>query len=857
MKFGKQLRAKMNPKFSTEYVDYKRLKQLIKELAGRGGEADVDVEAKRAEFLQHLQRELFQVDNFFRSRIRALQKNFDALSQRVIAASAVSESQSGPPPPTKRQTRKPQSRVFNEAAETKAREDGSPAPAPIPELAPRKPRSGRLNAADVRRASADTASPSQSPSPQPPQQPPPPPLLPLQPPQQPSHPVPAGPSGPGKASRGRMNIEQLQREVEQFERELAKKEQVQRPRSQVLDMMALRKQAAAKLAAASAAFGAAQLPEGAPAAASTSSAAATPTAAGGESEVVKKFKKGRFLVSEKVATLPAAATATSSVAGSASLGSVDAATVSSATITASAPGEQRASSNSSVRRRASLDDTAKTPSGLVPDQRRRSVSSSESDRGSGDGDGEELRRPQLDALDLESTSDPLGVTLRLRSDPQTAERISARLMIIKLGRNEADLESYLLLNMTAIQKISKKFDKRFGTHLQEDDVPEMVAKLKSKLEQAQALRKTILELLTEHAKPPPMGEDDETNLEDFLVEDEVPTVTDLALNALPAGEITQLKLALAKDAFGQSISVPVIVAKGKYEGPVVGITSALHGNELNGIPLIFRLFREMDVENLCGYVVAVPVLNPPGYHRNQRYYSDGSDLNRMFPGRPNGSCGQQFARAIVERLIVNFTHLIDLHTASSGRINSLYVRADMTQETTRMMALLQNPQIILHNPSPDGSLRSAAMSLGIAAITVEIGNPQAFNKRFVRYALHGVENILYQLHMLKHPIEPPKDAPVICSKSFWIYSQAGGVLEVLPEINTWVHKDQLIAVVRNIFGELVASYRAPQDGIVIGKSVNPCCASGDRILHLGIVKSKFSHKSSDGKALVRAEVADE
>jgi predicted deacylase len=51
------------------------------------------------------------------------------------------------------------------------------------------------------------------------------------------------------------------------------------------------------------------------------------------------------------------------------------------------------------------------------------------------------------------------------------------------------------------------------------------------------------------------------------------------------------------------------------------------------------------------------------------------------------------------------------------------------------MASLQNPQIVVHSDSPDGSLRGAAMARGIWAVTVEIGDPSRFQKRFVKYAL--------------------------------------------------------------------------------------------------------------------------
>lgn len=74
----------------------------------------------------------------------------------------------------------------------------------------------------------------------------------------------------------------------------------------------------------------------------------------------------------------------------------------------------------------------------------------------------------------------------------------------------------------------------------------------------------------------------------LLVEQPVVTVSKLDLNALPAGKVTWLYVSMGESPLSQPLSVPVMVMKGKVAGPIVGITSALHGNELNGIPLIHR-----------------------------------------------------------------------------------------------------------------------------------------------------------------------------------------------------------------------------------------------------------------------------
>ena len=185
-----------------------------------------------------------------------------------------------------------------------------------------------------------------------------------------------------------------------------------------------------------------------------------------------------------------------------------------------------------------------------------------------------------------------------------------------------------------------------------------------------------------------------------------------------------------------------------------------------------------------------------------------------------------------------FDYLIDLHTASNGRINSYYIRADMSDDTVKKMAKLQNPQIIVHNPPSDGTLRGTASEMGIPSITLEVGNPNTFQKGLIRDGLTGLHNILGYFGMLDCEVEEHDEETVLCECSFWMYTDTGGILRVHPKVTELVKKGQIVATMRNIFGDLVKEYFAPEDGVVIGKSVNPINHTGGRILHLGIVKKE-------------------
>jgi hypothetical protein len=227
----------------------------------------------------------------------------------------------------------------------------------------------------------------------------------------------------------------------------------------------------------------------------------------------------------------------------------------------------------------------------------------------------------------------------------------------------------------------------------------------------------------------------------------------------------------------------------------------------------------------------------PSLLRRTRRFLDGNDLNHLMPGKPGGNVSEVYAWRLMDKVVRHFNYLVDLHTASFGRVNSYYIRADMHHPVTRQMALLQYPQIILHNPPSDGTLRGAAYDLGIHAITLEIGDPHTYQRRMIRGSLSGVLNLLHYLGMLPSHIDESHDPPVICNKSYWLYSDDGGFLTVIPEVAEKVKKGQTVARLHNVFGDVIKEYTAPEDGIIIGKEVNPVNQTGGRMLHLGITGS--------------------
>lgn len=301
-----------------------------------------------------------------------------------------------------------------------------------------------------------------------------------------------------------------------------------------------------------------------------------------------------------------------------------------------------------------------------------------------------------------------------------------------------------------------------------------------------------------------------------------------------AGTTNKLRLSMVGNGIGGLINVPIVVLRGAEPGPIMGLTAAIHGNELNGMRVIQKVIGHIKPARLRGTVICVPVVNVPGYLNNTRAFNDGADLNRLMPGKRGGTNSQVYAHRFMTRVVQHFEYMLDLHTASFGRINTHYVRADLSNPDAAWMARCLQPQIVLHNTGADGTLRGAAMDIGIKSITVEIGNPNAFQSTLIQDGTTGVLNVLSRLGMIEDAEEQNPSEPVICVRSYWMYTEVGGVLEVYPDLAARVRKGELVARVRDIFGDVLEEYRAPEDGIIIGRSTHPVNQTGSRIIHLGI-----------------------
>ena len=144
------------------------------------------------------------------------------------------------------------------------------------------------------------------------------------------------------------------------------------------------------------------------------------------------------------------------------------------------------------------------------------------------------------------------------------------------------------------------------------------------------------------------------------------------------------------------------------------------------------------------------------------------------------------------------------------------------------------------------------LQLSVAQLNFTVGDMPGNARKIIdaartESALRGVRNTLRHLKMAAVPEDGGSDAdPVVVSRSFWLFSRAAGILTVKPPVAAWVKRGEVVAVIHSVWGDLVDSVVAETDAIVVGKSTNPVCNTGDRVLHLGVCEQRFEAKADDG-----------
>lgn len=296
-------------------------------------------------------------------------------------------------------------------------------------------------------------------------------------------------------------------------------------------------------------------------------------------------------------------------------------------------------------------------------------------------------------------------------------------------------------------------------------------------------------------------------------------------------------------------NIPVTVVTGRRDGPVLALIAGTHGSEPSPIVALQRVRHELDPVELSGTLIMVHIANVPSFTHRTIYRGpwDQKNLNRVFPGKSDGTASERIAHAITTQVIDQCEYLVDMHSGDGNEAlrpysywNKLGVD-DRVDTLAREMALAFGlDHIVIDRGRPrdvDASLfcSNTAHVRGKPAVTTEVGGVGVPTEDMVALNARGAFRVMRYLGMLPGPRE-------MVERPRWIEPS-----EVLtsPETGTWhpaVTPDQQVAEgallgrLTDYFGETIAEVRSPIAGLVTYVVVSPAMGKGEPVAMVGHVK---------------------
>jgi predicted deacylase len=306
---------------------------------------------------------------------------------------------------------------------------------------------------------------------------------------------------------------------------------------------------------------------------------------------------------------------------------------------------------------------------------------------------------------------------------------------------------------------------------------------------------------------------------------------------VPPGTKKRLTWASGTAMEGFVAPVPVVVVNGSGPGPVLCLTAAVHGDELNGIEVVRRVLNDVDAEELNGAIIGVPIVNIQGFYRGTRYLPDRRDLNRSFPGNAKGSAATRIAHAFFTDIVSHCSALIDLHTGSLDRTNLPQVRANLRIPQIARLTQAFGATVVLHSVGEKGSLRRAATEAGIPAVTFEMGEPFRVQPEQVEHGAKAIETLMYSLGMT-HQRRYWGDPEPVYYASKWVRVDNGGILFSDVALGERVSKGELLGVVTDPVSNQQYRIFAPISGRILGMALNQVVLPGFAAYRIGTETSK-------------------
>ncbi|MFI4988967.1 MAG: succinylglutamate desuccinylase/aspartoacylase family protein [Alphaproteobacteria bacterium] len=321
---------------------------------------------------------------------------------------------------------------------------------------------------------------------------------------------------------------------------------------------------------------------------------------------------------------------------------------------------------------------------------------------------------------------------------------------------------------------------------------------------------------------------------------------------LARGERAERRMRVLELADGSWIELPVVALRGAKPGPVFYLGAAFHGDEVNGVELVQRFARTLDLRELRGTIVMVPVQNPLAFQVQHRYFlghfikspldQSPADPWVSFPGDADGNMAGLLAWALFDKLMQHADYLIDIHTPTTGgryapfaflpppRIGDAAREAEALATAFGADFILSTEQgIYVHEQTPHVVMAKR----GAVAMGIEVGEGGRLEPAVTERGLQGLANVFRTIGMLGG-VGRASGRRMVISAMTVIRARRGGILHLKVALNQEVAAGAVVATITNMFGEVVEEIAAPHAGPVVRIATFPVVSAGERVVQLGV-----------------------
>ena len=299
------------------------------------------------------------------------------------------------------------------------------------------------------------------------------------------------------------------------------------------------------------------------------------------------------------------------------------------------------------------------------------------------------------------------------------------------------------------------------------------------------------------------------------------------------------------------LEVPVIEVTGDAPGPRLSVVSGVHGCEYASIAGVRRWVSALAADPgrlLRGSVTVVPVVNVPAFWTRTPFVvpEDGKNLNRCFPGSPDGTLAERLAFAVFSQVITGSDAFVDVHCGDLVEALEPFVMYDggPAEEFARGLATAYGIRYVVRQaPGPGqtvaGSSSGAAAAAGVPAITAEAGGCGLVTEAAVAAHVRGLDSVLRYLEMSADGPDdgPAPPAPVHLSRFIWPRTPVAGWWAPAVRVGETVSAGQVLGTVSTVDGGAVLeTFTALADGVVLFVTSSPAVATDGLLLGLGAVE---------------------